>query len=374
MIKWKKYPSLSECIQDVSLNIIDNKLVYTCGFCSGHGINDKLYNKMGNKKKKYIRGFKNKTFIIDLYNPNKWERLDNFPGVERQCMKSCSIDNKIYYMGGFSYEPNPNKNVKQYNKKKYLRTHNDCYYLECKDNIFKWYQFLNLPIDISNFSICHFDNKIYLLGGGTIFDYSWQLDVTDNNDEPVNKYLYILDLNDDNKQWKILSRFEGSPRINFNMNIIKNNIYIIGGIMPNKQWKGKQNQRMFNVYDNWVYDVNKNTWKQINSDIIDASNCGTMINNVYDNRYIIFIGGAIYKPDMDKSVDDIIVYDIQKNEVIQRDKFFINIGSVCSIMSDDKIYLLSGETPHTYLLEDEYFSNHSDMFIIGNIDSSYFKI
>ena len=359
MITWKKEISLPGGVEDVAFNILNNKIIYTGGFCGG-------FKKI--KKSKYKRGHKNETYIIDIDKLDKWQKIDTFIGKPRQCMRACTIGNKMYCMGGFKYKPSVNVGVKSNVKKCKFEVFNDSYFLEYKNDKYTWNKFIDLPLKLSNFSICHNDNKIYLLGGGSIFDNSWQINVVDPKNNIINKYLYVLDLSNENKKWEILSEFKGTPRIDFNMNIINNEIYIIGGTYPNSKWKGGKYKRRSNTKDSWKYNLKTNEWMKLMLDVSKTSNYGTMVSNVYKNRYILLIGGYDYSNN--KFMNDIILYDTEIDEIIKKDKYINEMAGLCYTIFNDKIYNLSGETSKIFKYDGETYTNHCDIFLTGEFNIS----
>jgi N-acetylneuraminic acid mutarotase len=391
-IVWEKEVSLPECVEEVTLNRIDNMLIYTCGFCASWQKHAKIRK---NKTHKYSRGFKNSTYMIQLDEIDEWYKLPDFPGLPRQGTKSVIIDNSMYCYGGFSYEPNKNPKIKSSVRKTNYQTFEDGYKLTYdKDKeTFHWEDLPDLPIKLSNFAFFVKDRKMYICCGANTYEqYNFMLDVEyEIEDEKIiiGEDVYCYDLDDVNKGWYIVSRFPGTLRINPSCNIIGDYVYIIGGIYPIPGWSGDKINRFYSVTDNWKYDIKNNIWIRLSNNNLHITNFGSDVESVFMDRFIILIGGVMYWntinmdevsssihpeglkiPDGDPFIfcDTIIVYDTHIDKFTLADKLFCNVSKPCYTVVGNKIYLISGETYNSmFTFQSESYAHHLDLFAIGTI-------
>jgi hypothetical protein len=109
------------------------------------------------------------------------------------------------------------------------------------------------------------------------------------------------------------------------------------------------------------------------------SNWGLSNDNfVYKKRYLILIGGYAYKNIImnktlyknmshnNKFSNKVFIYDTILNQCYETDNIFCSINVPSYVIKEDKIYLIGGESPK-YILENEQFGRHSDVFAIGTI-------
>ena len=158
--------------------------------------------------------------------------------------------------------------------------------------------------------------------------------------------------------------------MNNSINIINNELYILGGLLSNQNWRGIDDiVRYYYVKDNWKYNIKNNTWHKLNENILDVVNHGTAVENVIDNRYIILICGDGDKDNTSIPYNIINIYDTYTDKICYRDKYIKDITGLCYIVNKDKIYILAGERGgNVFKYQDEYFGCHLDLFITGTIN------
>lgn len=372
-------------IEEPFFNIIDNKLVFACGFNGGIKFSYPR-EKYNEKRKKYIRGLKNDCYYYDLVKKNSiWKKIDNFPGEARQGGRCIAKENTIYMYGGNTFKPIKEHHIKNNTiKKEDYRTLRDGYALTYKDGIWSWKRLPDLPIAITNFGMTLYKNYIYICLGAynntefynNVVEYE-----KDNRKYEIGKKMWKLDITNLERGWILVCDFPGTLRINSTFTCINNNIYILGGIYPNSKWISKsQNDRFYNVIDNWKYDILNNSWQKIDIEN-DYSNYGyTNSMNIYKDRYIILIGGSKYEKKIFKNkifsnkikknilqIFDIFLYDIFEKKIIKiKTKLFCRICNPNFIIFKDNIYLIGGEC-EPFVYNNENFGRHSDMFFHGEL-------
>lgn len=391
-IVWEKEESLPECVEEVTLNRIDDMLIYTCGFCASWKKPSKL---LQGKSHKYTRGFKGSTYMISIDELDEWYKLLDFPGEPRQGMKSVVINKSIYCYGGFSYEPNKNPKVRSSVRKTNYRTFEDGFKLTFNETngTFYWNSLPNLPIKLSNFAFFTKNRKMYICCGGNTFEqYNFMVDVeyqVEDETVVVGEDVYCYDLDDPEKGWYIVSKFPGTLRLNPSCNVIDDYVYIIGGVYPVPNWTGDKLNRFYSVLDNWKYDITNNIWIKLADNNYHITNFGSDVESVFMDRFVVLIGGLMYwntinMDEVNPSIhpdglkipetspfifsDTIIVYDTKYDKFMLVDKLFCEISKPSYTVVGNKIYLLSGETYNTvFNFQSEYFAHHIDLFVVGTI-------
>ncbi|KHF39875.1 kelch repeat-containing protein [Halalkalibacter okhensis] len=388
-INWEKSTSLPLGIEETFFGMLNNKLIYLCGFNGGIA-NSFTGTDKDTKAEKYIRGFKNEGYYLDLNNiTHTWKSIPNFPSTERQGGRTVCIDNTMYCYGGFAYTPvrNPGP-LTNYKKKQAFRTLQDGYALNYTDNQWIWSELPNLPTSMSGFGMTKINNYIYICCGAHREPHyncpNLMVKVKSKNNEniEIGRTLYRLDINNLDKGWQEYDTFPGTLRFNPAMTSIGDDIYIIGGIYPNQSWISKKDisKRYFNINDNWKYNTVTKKWSLIKSNIYNGlSNWGPCNDEiVYKDRYIILIGGYSYRyfMEMNKRVKNslyngkfsnkIFIYDTVTETCNSDNTLFCKINAPDYIVRNNKIYLIGGESVK-YQFEDEYFGKHSDVFAIGDI-------
>ncbi|WP_332634767.1 kelch repeat-containing protein [Halalkalibacter flavus] len=383
-ITWKKSTSIPLAIEETFFGMIENKLVFLCGFNGGIA-NSFTGNDMDTKVKKYIRGFKNEGYYLDLNNiTHTWDSIPNFPSTGRQGGRTVCIDNTMYCYGGFVYTPVKIGPLTNYKKKNAFRTLQDGYALNYTDNQWIWTELPNLPASMSGFGMTKINNYIYICCGAHREPHykSHNLMVNNENTE-IGRILYRLDINNLDKGWQEYDTFPGTLRFNPAMTSIGDDIYIIGGIYPNQSWISRKDisERYYNINDNWKYNTVTKKWSLIKTNICNGlSNWGPCNDEiVYKDRYIILIGGYSYRYFMNKNKlvensmyngefsNRIIIYDTVTDTCYNDNTLFCTINAPDFIVRDNKIYLIGGESVK-YTFEGEYFGKHSDVFAIGEIE------
>uniref|UniRef100_UPI002FC80283 kelch repeat-containing protein n=1 Tax=Halalkalibacter flavus TaxID=3090668 RepID=UPI002FC80283 len=311
-ITWKKSTSIPSGIEETFFGMIDNKLIFLCGFNGGIN-NSYTGNDRDPKVKKYIRGFKNNGYYLDLNKKiHTWNSIPKFPGTKRQGGRTVCIDNTMYCYGGFVYTPSRvHGPLTNYKKKQAFRTLRDGYALNFKDNKWIWTKLPNLPTSMSGFGMTKINNYIYICcGAHRESDYRCphlmvKVNSKNKKNKEIGRVLYRLDINNLNKGWQKYDTFPGTLRFNPAMTSIGDDIYIIGGIYPNQSWVSKKDisKRYFNINDNWKYNTVTKKWSLIKTNICNGlSNWGPCNDEiVYKDRYIILIGGYSYRYFMNKN-------------------------------------------------------------------------
>lgn len=388
-IEWKKGPSMPTAIQECMIGLVaDRFLVYTTGYC-GKG------SASPEKKRKYTRGFSKKAFAYDMQK-NKWITLPNFPEQGRQGARSIVIDNKLYCWGGWTYEPIKESQIAkipqdQWPAKKGCRCFRDGYCLTYhSDETWTWTKIIPLPFPRMNFGLCCNENKIYVCFGGE--NYNGQV----KSSESYNR-LYMLDLDVPQPDWKLLTTFPGTPRINLSMTYVDGNIYVIGGIFPIHEWEynNKTSSRWMTILDNWKYNLATNQWIPIADNLTMTSNWGNCDQIVWQDRYIILMGGAFFSEFKKNNVvvrrtvkpclcsqsmyshcdgcgstflKHIFAYDIQNDRIV---KCQVSLPGPINLpimkIYGNQIYALGGETYGFTYDHEKFHRAHIDLFLIGTI-------
>lgn len=403
-ISFNKLSDYPIAIEETALCLLDNNhLVAIGGFNTGTpgGIHSEYYKNKNmslfkkffnfHSIKKYVRGFKSHVFLFSIPT-NKWSSLPSYPGEPRQAIRSININGSIYTWGGFSYSPTANLHNIPMNKwpnKRNFKAHIDGYVLHKQDSVFFWEKLPNLPLPLSNFAICHLNNKIFICCGGTHHptDNKGKLDVIINN-KNINEHLWSFDIN--TLKWQTISIFPGTPRINPSCSIINNEIFIIGGLYINPLWTYQSSHvRFYSVLDNWKFNLSSNQWSRLVDTPIHNGNFGSNHYNVYDNRFIILLGGAYFPksiiynniiptvresthtlPDFEVKLNTILIYDTLNNSFFQSNQPLFNYTNLPSyIINKNDLYALAGEQI-PFVFEKTYYGCQSDLFIHGKITST----
>ncbi|KRE46328.1 kelch repeat-containing protein [Paenibacillus sp. Soil522] len=373
--------------------MIDNKLIYLCGLNGGITFSYATNYKVN----KYIRGFKNDGYYLDLNEKiYTWNRIPEFPGTERQAGRAVCIDNTMYCYGGYVYAPTRNHGKTNNKKKQSFNTLQDGYALKYTDNKWIWTKLPNLPVSMSGFGMTKINNYIYICCGAhrkahyRCHHLMVKVESRNNKNTEIGRILYRLDINNLNKGWEKYDTFPGTLRFNPAMTSIGDKIYIIGGIYPNQEWITNikdTSKRFYNINDNWEYNTVTKEWSLIKTNICNGlSNWGPGNDEiVYKDRYIILIGGHSYRYFMNKNKlmknsmyngkfsNRIIIYDTVTDTCYNDNTLFCEINVPDYIVRDNKIYLIGGESVR-YKFERESFGRHSDVFAIGEIEEPIFDL
>lgn len=360
-IDWKVGPSLPQGFQDSDGGIIDDTLITTCGFCSGQ-------SGIQGKDGKYPRNFLNKTWGLNLESPKDgWKSLPDFPGSTRQENAAIVVDNQLYSWGGFSYHD-------EY-------CYEDGYVLSHSGDQWTWKQLPDLPWRISTGGICAIGSKIYIMGGA---DYDKEQFYTNadrtGKTKRIGARMLVFDTRNPGAGWKELKECPGTPRWVHAVTAVNGQVYVIGGGTGGDNPTGSY----CTVVDNWRYDPAKDQWHRLKDLPISSGNfpSGSI---VYDNRYIVLIGGYQYPnvlhPDgsvgkpygkpfqhyTDKSYySDVFVYDTKTDTFGQATPLPLNNNLPMTVINGDTIHLIGGET-NGAVIEAEHFGHHPDLYLVGKI-------
>ncbi|KRE46323.1 hypothetical protein [Paenibacillus sp. Soil522] len=240
--------------------MIGNKLIYLCGYNGGIYFSFAT-NPRDRKVKKYIRGFKNDGYYLDLNEKiYRWNRIPKFPGAGRQAGRTVCIDNTMYCYGGYVYAPTRIYSKLTNNKKKQsFRTLQDGYALKYTDNKWIWTKLSDLPVSMTGFGMTKINNYIYICCGAhrkahyRCHHLMVKVKSRNNKNTEIGRILYRLDINNLDKGWEKYDTFPGTLRFNPAMTSIGDKIYIIGGVYPNQSWITNIkdiSERFYNINDN----------------------------------------------------------------------------------------------------------------------------
>lgn len=396
--KWIPLPEYPIGVEDCTVCNWRDNLIVSCGFNTGNRL-CKAKNTKKMKGEKYIRGFKKDTFMFNI-DKNTWERLPDFPGPERQALRSINYKDKIYMWGGFKYIPqnklDPNV-TKKWPRKEGLETFSDGYCLSYNDSDgkFEWNKIIDMPYKSSGFLLFSDKNIVYLVTGGTIFDLNEDHQILCQKNNGNTKLvcgdngLYKLNIDKMNEGWTKITTFPGTPRLNASGGLYKNVIYIIGGMNAEEKWYyGSKYSRFYGVYDNWKYDILNNKWTRIVNNLYNVFNFGGFNQTLRYKNYIILMGGALnentkyiidnniklnlnikkLKKPNDKSDKSIIIYDINRNKIYDTASILpISIHNVPSFVHNNEIYIVGGEYGPEQYYNDRYYAIHIDLFCKAKI-------
>ena len=374
-ISWAKLPNTPRGIQWPGVGMIGNKFISVGGWCSGE--------ETDSKPGIYPRGFFNDVFAMDVEKTSQgWVRLPDFPGAERMGMVSVAVNDKLYLWGGLSYtEP-------------YCYT--DGYVLEKSGTDWQWSALPPLPHPVVFAGSCAIGSKIYVFGG---CDYDRKMFFTENDRSGgtpgLGRSLIVFDTQNQSEGWKQLTPCPGTARLNVAAASIDGKIYIMGGATG----RDSANEKINTVVDNWRYEPEGDRWTRL-KDLPIASGSFPTGEIVYDNRYLLLIGGAqfatIQYPDgrVEKSeswglakmffpkylkeswvgrpqryTSDIFVYDTHTDSFAEATMLPFNNNMMKVVVRGDKLYLMSGETGGA-VMGGEYYGHHPDFFVVGTIQKA----
>lgn len=371
-ITWKKGPDLPQGFQDSNAGIVSNMLVTACGFCSGKqvGLVPETQTIPG-KEGKYPRGFLKKTWALDLSHPGTgWRAFPDFPGAARQHSLSTVVDDRLYCWGGYSYsEP---------------FSYNDGYCLSINNGKGDWQPLPPLPRSIASSGVCAIGSKIYVFGGS---HYDGKLIYTESNgrggDQRQGARLLTIDTKNLAMGWQELPECPGTPRMVHATAAVNGILYVIGGAAGNDNPTGQY----CTIVDNWSYDPRSRRWQRLRDTPIATGNF-TSGAIVFENRYILLIGGYQYKHVLDPDGgirppygktskhypnnpynSDIFVFDTQTNTFGTATSLPLNSNLSMTVVRGDEVHLLGGETGGAEI-EGERFGHHPDLYLIGHITAA----
>lgn len=361
-ITWSKGPDLPQGFQDSDGGIAHHMLITVGGFCAGQTVG------VVNKEGKYPRGFLKKVWGLDLNTPQKgWRYLPDFPGAPRQGLFGMAVKDQIYVWGGFSYSP--------------PYTYKDGYRLSDKNGQWQWQRMPDLPWPLADGAIAAIGSKIYISGGADYDRKDFYTNAERHGDvKRLGSRLIVFDTENPTAGWKELAPSPGTPRFANAAAGVKGIIYIIGGATGNDNSSGNY----ATVVDNWRYDPATNKWSRLPDTPIASGNFPSG-RIVFDDRYIVLVGGFQYKDVLNTDGtlrkpygevfrhyknnpydSDIFVFDTQTSRFGSADPLPLNNNGPMTVLQGNHLYLIGGETGGA-VIQDEYFGHHPDLFLIGAI-------
>jgi N-acetylneuraminic acid mutarotase len=367
-ITWSRGPNLPQGFQDSDGGFLGSTLVTACGFCSG-GL--ELDNR--HKPGVYPRGFLKKTLGIDVEAEKpRWNRFPDFPGAARQGVFSAVLDDSLYVWGGFSYDS--------------PFTYADGWRLHRSLDGWKWDPLPPLPHKLTSSGVAVVNQRIYLMGGA---DYDgvkgFHTEADRANDVArMGARLYMFDPARGNDGWKRLADCPGTPRFVHSVQAVDHRLYVIGGATGDLVLDDR-NYGYCTVVDNWRFDTRASEWSRLRDLPVSSGNFPKSSNLVFRNRYIVLPGGHqyAYVCNPDRTVrpkygvasqkrtasglhNDVFVYDTKTDLFGTADKLPIDNNLPMSVVRDNRLYLIGGETGGG-IVDDEYYGHHPDLFLIGTI-------
>jgi len=363
-VTWTRGPNIPQGLQDGQVGIIGDTLVMACGFCSGR--------TEPHKQDRYPRGFLSATWGLDLNARQKgWERLPDYPGTPRQGLGAITLDNAIYFWGGFNYTA--------------PFCYTEGYRLGRHDGKWIWQALPEFPWRVGAVGLCPIGTTIYAFGGA---DYDEKRFYTNSDrtgkNERQGARLLVIDTKDLKAGWKRLPDCPGTPRFYGATAGVGGKIYVIGGATGERIENGK-NLGYGTVVDNWSYDPAAGQWRRLRDLPISSGNfpSGAI---TYADRYILLIGGYQYahvanpdgtvRPPYGKAgrfdgkgdyYNDVFVYDTRTDLFGRADSLPINNNAPMAVVRGDEVFLLGGETGGGWV-EGEYYGHHPDLLLVGKIE------
>ncbi|MGE3317296.1 MAG: Kelch repeat-containing protein [Planctomycetaceae bacterium] len=367
-IDWARGPNLPQGYQDSDGGFLGATLITCGGFCSG-GLDEDNRRKPGT----YPRGFLKKTWGLDVGARNTtWTSLPDFPGEARQGLFSAVVGSSMYLWGGFSYsEP---------------FCYADGWRLERDGGFWAWHLLPSLPWKLTSSGLCVIGSQIFAVGGA---DYDGVTGFFTENDREnrnprLGARLLVFDTADPKAGWQKLPDCPGTPRFVHAVQAVNGRVFVIGGATGDLKRDGKS-YGYCTVVDNWMYDPSSRKWSRLRDLPVSSGNFPKSSNLVYRNRYVILPGGHqyAYVANPDGTVrskygtasqhrpesglhNDVFVYDTETDRFGTADKLPIDNNLPMTVVRDDKIYLLGGETGGG-IVGGEYYGHHPDLLLIGTI-------
>lgn len=373
-ITWHLGPDLPQGFQDSDGGIIHNTLITVGGFCAGQTV--------PSKPGRYPRGFLQKAWGLDMANRAAgWFPLPDFPGAARQELFSVRVNDQLYFWGGFSYS--------------LPYAYADGWRLSNENGQWIWSALPDLPWKVCSSGMAVVGGRIYLLGGA---DYDTNAFFTDSDrfggNPNLGSHLLMLDTANLASGWQALPDCPGTPRWVHTMSAVGGKLYVIGGATgDNAAGTGFP---YCSVVDNWKFDPDTNAWSRLRDLPISSGNFPNGSNIVYQDRYIILVGGFQYACTVNNRLpispygnasrelnqnqtyfNDMFVYDTVNDLFGTTDKLPLNNNLPMAVVSGSEIFLIGGEigwallTDHltgaTYDPNGEYFGHHPDLCLTGHI-------
>ena len=358
-IEWHIGERLPREFQDSDGGIIHNKLVSACGFTTTSVFFDDV-------------------FTLDLDNREAgWTTVAHYPVAPLQELFSVVIDNEIYYWGGFSYSA--------------PYAYNEGYKLSYNPTTDEWIwtELPSLPWKVCSSGIAVIGTKIYVHGGAD-YDLNAFFTFTDRygGNENLGSHLLVLDINDMASGWQQLPDCPGTPRWVHTMSAVNDKLYVIGGATGSPYCT---------TVDNWVFDPATTTWSRLPDLPISSGNFPNGNNIIFQNRYIILVGGYQYSCAYNNRVEiapygqgshseqpntsyfaDVFVYDTATDRFGRAEDLPLNNNLPMTVVQGNEIFLMGGETGGAWLTDypegaayapdGEYYAHRPDLFMIGTIE------
>ena len=361
-ITWARGPNLPQGLQDSDGGFVGNVLVTVGGYCGG-GLDRDKREKPG----VYPSGFLRKGWGLDMAGQaRQWEPIPDFPGAPRQALFAAAVEDQLYLWGGFSYEA--------------PFAYADGWRLARTASGWAWQPLPALPWRIAAAGATVIGRKIYVFGGA---DYDTRRGFhtaadRDGGTARLGARLIVLDTEKLDAGWKELPSCPGTPRFAHAVQAAGGRIYVIGGAAIGPQ--------SCTVVDNWRFDPATEQWSRLRDLPIASGNFPRGSSLLFANRYIILPGGYQYglvldpdgatRPPYGKPTSrnpasglysDVFVYDTHNDTFGTADKLPIDNNLPMTVVRDDRIYLIGGETGGG-VVEGEYYGHHPELLLIGRID------
>ena len=368
-INWRLGTDLPQGFQDSDGGILRSRLITVGGFCSG-GLEEDNRRKPG----RYPRGFLQKSWALDLDRASReWTSLPDFPGAARQALSAALVEDALYFWGGFSYDA--------------PYCYADGWRLTHEGNQWRWSQLPDFPWKINSAALAVVGSRIYACGGS---DYNAERFFTETDREGeiegLGSRLLVFDTGATEAGWRELPRCPGTPRWVHTMTSVDGQLYVIGGASGETIREGTS-VGYCTIVDNWKFDTEQESWTRLRDLPVASGNFPRSTNNVFQNRYIILPGGYQYghvlNPDgtlrqpygqvhsanpNSGLCNDVFVYDIQANLFGTADSLPIDNNLPMTVVRDDSIYLIGGETGGG-VVDGQYYGHHPDLLLIGTIEA-----
>jgi N-acetylneuraminic acid mutarotase len=360
-IAWRRAADPPQGLQDSDGGVLGGKLISVCGYCSGN--RDEQQRKPG----RYPAGFLKRVMAFDLgAESSGWSDVPEFPGLPRQGVFCARANQRLCVWGGFSYSQ--------------PFCFSDGWALSKRDAGWKWEQLPPLPWPLTSAGACAIETKVYVCGGAQYdIQSGFHTQIAPAGKvEQLGSRLLMLDTAHLDVGWKRLADCPGTPRFVHTVQAVAGKVYVIGGATGGSPTR--------TVVDNWRFDPDRAEWSRIRDLPISSGNFPKSSNLVFDDRFIILVGGYQYgdvaNPDGTHRPNygtpshhdtrsglnnDVFVYDTQTNQFGTADKLPVDNNLPMTVVHGDEIFVLGGETGGV-MLEGEFYGNHPDLLLRGKIE------